>query len=117
MDASSVTYAPPAGFTGLDIFTLTITDGQGGSTTGTVTVSVTSGSGPAGTQAQITLLPGGQVAMLFHGIPSQIYRIQRSQDLATWTTLKTQAAAPDGTLPATDTSPPAGKAYYRTAIP
>ena len=117
MDASSVTYTPPAGFTGLDIFTLTITDGQGGSTTGTVTVSVTSGSGPAGTQTQITLLPGGQVAMLFHGIPWQIYRIQRSQDLAAWTTLKTQAAAPDGTLPATDTSPPAGKAYYRTAIP
>ena len=36
-----VTYTPDAGFTGTDSFTYTATDGQGGSATGTVSVTVT----------------------------------------------------------------------------
>ena len=39
-DGTSVTYAPAAGFVGVDSFTYTIEDGRGGSATATVTVSV-----------------------------------------------------------------------------
>lgn len=43
--------------------------------------------------------------------------MQRSTDLQNWITLQTQQAATDGTLPYTDTSPPPGAAFYRTALP
>lgn len=114
----NVTYTPATNHTGLDTFTVTISDGQGGSVTGTVTVDVL----PSGTltknQAKLTILPGGNVALLFQGIPGQAYEIQRSTDLQTWSTVTTVIAAPDGTLPYTDTNPPSeGSAFYRTAIP
>ena len=40
-NGSNVTYTPDAGFTGTDSFTYTITDGNGGSDTASVTVNVT----------------------------------------------------------------------------
>jgi Cadherin-like domain len=113
--SGSVGYDPPLNYTGLDTFTVTISDGQGGSVPGTVTVNVTSDSGASQNQAQLTLLPGGNVALLFQGIPGQGYNIQRSTDLQNWSDLSTVTAAPDGTLPYTDTAPPPGAAFYRTA--
>ena len=66
----------------------------------------------------ITVLPGGNVALLATGVPGQSYEIQRSTDLQTWSLLTTATALADGTLAFTDTSPPAGgKAFYRTVIP
>ena len=40
-DDNSVIYTPDAGFTGTDTFTYTVSDDQGGTTTGTVSVTVT----------------------------------------------------------------------------
>src|SRR5207237_9149792 len=42
----SVTYAPPADFTGTDTFTYTASDGKGGTATGTVTVTVRNAPDP-----------------------------------------------------------------------
>ena len=118
MSANSLHYSPPANFTGLDTFAITFSDGQGGSTPGTITVDVKNGnSSVTGNQASISLQPNGVVAVLFHGIPGQTYIIQRSSDLQTWADLLTTTAAPDGTLPFTDSSPPTGTAFYRTAVP
>ncbi len=39
------TYTPPAGFTGTDTFTYTVSDGNGGTDSATVTIEVTDGSG------------------------------------------------------------------------
>ena len=118
MSANTVNYAPPANFIGLDTFAITFSDGQGGSTPGTITVDVKNGnSSVTGNQASISLQPTGVVAVLFHGIPGQTYIIQRSSDLQTWEDLLTTTAAPDGTLPFTDSSPPTGTAFYRTAVP
>ncbi len=114
---SSITYTPPLSFTGLDTFTITISDGQGASITGTITANVSAGSGASQNQALMTIQPGGNVAVLFMGIPGLTYQIQRSTDLVTWTTLSTQAAAADGTLPYLDTAPPGGSAFYRTKAP
>jgi hypothetical protein len=116
LGATSISYAPPTGFTGLDTFQFTLSDGQGGSISATVTVNVTSGSGESQNRAKLTVLPGGNVALLFQGVPGVSYQIQRSTDLLTWTTLQTSNAAVDGTLPFTDTSPPGGSAFYRTAL-
>jgi hypothetical protein len=41
VDSSTVRYTPNLNANGLDIFTYTVSDGQGGSTVGTVTVSIT----------------------------------------------------------------------------
>ena len=39
-DGTNIVYIPPPGFVGPDTFTYTVSDGQGGTTTGTVTVNV-----------------------------------------------------------------------------
>jgi trimeric autotransporter adhesin len=118
LGAGSVSYTPPLNFTGLDTFTLTIIDGQGGSVVGTVTVNVTSGTAVGGNQAsQITLQPGGAVSVLFFGIPGQSYQIQRSPDLTNWTFLQNVTAAADGTISFTDPNPPPGAGFYRTVVP
>lgn len=117
VSGSNIIYTPPSNFTGLDTFAVTIADGQGGVVVGNVTVNVTDGSGQGQNQAILTILPGGNVAVLFMGIPNQSYQIQRSTDLLTWTTLQTVSAGADGTLPFTDTAPPVGTAFYRTKVP
>ena len=118
LQSGSVGYDPPVNFTGLDTFTVTISDGQAGTVVGTITVNVTAPGGGAGqNQAQISLLPGGNVALLFQGIPGEHYSIQRSTDLQNWSTMQSLTAAQDGTLPFTDTNPPPGAAFYRTIVP
>lgn len=117
LDSDNIRFAPAnASFRGLDTFTVTISDGQGGSIVGTVTVNVAD-PGQAQNQAQLSILPGGNVALLFQGIPGQDYEIQRSTDLQNWSGIHTAPAAPDGTLPFTDSAPPPGAAFYRTALP
>jgi alpha-tubulin suppressor-like RCC1 family protein len=115
---NGVAYTPPNNFIGLDTFTLTITDGQGGNVVGTITANVgasTAASGNAG--GQITRQPDGTVSVLFFGIPGQAYQIQRSTDMLNWTFLQNVTAASDGTLPFTDPSPPVGAGFYRTFVP
>ena len=67
--------------------------------------------------AQVTRAPGGNPSLLFQGIASQSYYIQRSTDLLNWTTIQTATAAANGTLTYTDSAPPAGRACYRIAVP
>lgn len=117
LGASSISYTPPVNFIGLDTFTVTITDGQGGSVLGTVTVNVVEASAVSNNQPVITLQPGGGVAVLFQGVPGLSYQVQRSTDLQAWTLLTTLIAAPDGTLPCLDPSPPVGTAFYRIVRP
>ena len=118
LGASSIGYSPPVDFTGLDTFGLTIIDGQGGSVVGTVTVNVGEGNAAgSGNEPQITVQPGGSVALLFQAIPGQSYRVERSTDLQAWTLLETVTAASDGTLPCVDPDPPAGSAFYRLVVP
>jgi hypothetical protein len=67
--------------------------------------------------AQITRAPGGNPSLLFEGIASQSYLIQRSNNMLNWSTIQTATAAANGTLSYIDTAPPAGRAYYRIALP
>lgn len=112
--ANSVTYTPAADFIGLDTFALTVSDGLGGSHPGIVTAIVGDTSALGGGDSQLSIQPGGNVAMFFRGTPGASYDIQRSTDLKTWYTLQSAIAADSGLLPFTDTNPPQGAAYYRT---
>ena len=103
-------------FTGADSFPITITDGQGGSVTGLVSVTVLPYDGPpSGNRATIMAMPGGVLDLVFHGIPGRSYLVQRSPTLVNpvWETLDTVTAGPDGRILFTDpTPPPTG--FYRT---
>ena len=102
---NEVIYTPPAGFTGLDTFAVTIVDGQGGSVEGAVTVFIGTGDPLEANTAQMAIQPDGHVALLFQVVPGQPSVIQRSTDLDVWTPLQTVTADADGLLAFLDTSP------------
>lgn len=112
--ANAVTYSPAPDFVGLDTFAMTVSDGLGGSHPGIVTAIVGDNFTPAGGGSQLSIQPGGNIAMFFPGTPGASYDIQRSTDLHDWQTLQSAIAADSGLLPFTDTNPPQGAAYYRT---
>ena len=112
--AGGVLYTPATDFTGADSFSVTITDGRGGSVTGTVNATVTEGSNPGANQTSLVINGDGTVDVVFYGIPGRSYEIQRSINLQNWTPQQTIVAAPNGTLPYHDSTPPLGKAFYRT---
>lgn len=112
-----LTYTPLLNFTGMDSIAVTISDGQGGSVSGSIIVTVTDGSAASQNQAFVKVLGSGNVGVLFYGIPDQTYEIQRSTDLEVWTEVFTTTAQPDGSIPWEDTNPPqGGTAFYRTAV-
>ena len=65
----------------------------------------------------ITLNGSGQPVISFTGVAGTSYPIQRSTELSSgWSEISTIVAGPGGAVQYTDTNPPAGRAYYRTAI-
>lgn len=117
LQAGSVLYTPPAGFSGADTFAVTVTDSKGASVSGTVTVTVGSNSGAGANSPILTTLPGGDMKVDFQGIPGRSYQIQRSTDLENWTVLATVVAGPTGGVSFTDENPPSGSAFYRLRKP
>ena len=78
------------------------------------TITVTGAVDPGASHYLLVVNPNGSVDVTFYGIPGQSYQIQRSTNLQTWTVLQTTVAAPDGTLPYHDPTPPEDAAFYRT---
>lgn len=78
---STLTYLPPSGYVGADTFTYTVTDGRGGSATGTVNVTVTSDSVPSLNIVSIAVDAGG-TRIVCQGVPGLNYRIQSTDNLA-----------------------------------
>ena len=65
----------------------------------------------------ITLNGSGQPVISFTGVAGTSYPIQRSTELSSgWSEIATVVAGPGGAVQYTDTNPPAGRAFYRTAI-
>jgi hypothetical protein len=109
-----VTYtAPTSGTT--DTITYTLSDGRGGSTTGTINVTLAS-SGSSFNQLTPNVLGNGDIQLNYLGIPGTNYAVEITHDLTppvTWTPLKTNAAGPNGALTFTNT-PSGGNDFYRT---
>ena len=112
--AGGVLYTPATNFTGTDSFSITISDGRGGSVSGTVNVTVANGNDPSANQASIVINGDSTVDVVFYGIPGRSYDIQRSTDLQNWTVMQAVSAAANGIVPWHDPSPPPGTAFYRT---
>jgi hypothetical protein len=112
---NSITYAPPAGFTGNDTFTYLLRDNRGGSNTATVAVFVYSGALPSQNRVLLTPVAGG-LKVRFAGIPGGTYLVQRATTLgpeAVWTTLQTLNAPTHGIMEYVDTAN-LPSAFYRT---
>ena len=110
-------YLPPVGFTNADMFTYTITDGRGGSATGTVSVQIKD-SASVTENVRIDPLGDGSYRVRFFGLPGSDYFVQFSDTLnpPAWTTLQTITTDARGYGELTNT-PPLGVTtrYFRTA--
>lgn len=96
-----------------DRFSYTISDGQGGVSTGLVSVAVS--TNVVGQAIAITNAPGS-VTATFAGIPTYSYIVQRATDVnftASVTNLVTTNAPAAGLFKWTDANPPVPTAYYR----
>jgi hypothetical protein len=113
-----IKYTSLSSASGIDVFTYTVSDGTS-SGTANVTNTFASVAGPSignpGTDGS------GHPQFTFHGIPGYTYHIQRSPDLATWTTLEPGLTIvnSDGSYTYTDTSGtvPSPNVYYRLSYP
>ena len=116
LSGSVIYYTPVAGFTGSDGFTYTLNDGRGGTTTGSVLLSVGPASGVSLNLASVGL-QAGQPRVTFFGIPGFTYYIQTAPDVGgPWTTAVPLQADSKGRiifLDAEDPLPP--QRFYRTS--
>ena len=123
LDGGFLTYTPPAGFIGLDSFTYAISDGLGGTATGTVNVTVTGSDGASLNLISMVRTADGFLVG-FAGIPGDTYLIQFTNSLTppiTWTTLTPPGpiqAGPNGLFQHEDKpNPIPPQRFYRAAIP
>jgi hypothetical protein len=117
MGATRVTYTPQPGFTGMDRFSFTLSDGAGGTATANMYVLVVAGTLPSQNQLSLEVVPAG-VRVRFAGIPGFSYSVQRAPAASgPWTTLATQAAPVHGLIEYLDTTAPGGSGFYRTVKP
>ena len=106
-------YTPAAGFAGVDSFDIELTGSQGGNLRATLSVTVTADPKAAANLSQLKL-HDGVADLTFHAIPKRTYKIQRSADLRSWTTIGTVTASKKGKVRFTDASPMQPTGYYRT---
>jgi len=95
-----------------DQFSYTVTDGFGGTNTGVITLTYSSGVGVTG-QINSFTVTGGVATMTFAGIPGYSYQVQRSTDLSSWSTIWTTNAPSGGLFEFNDSGAPEPNAYYR----
>jgi autotransporter-associated beta strand protein len=96
-----------------DSFTYTVSDGRGGSATGTVNV-VADTTAVFGQQSpQLTVDGSGNITVTFHGIPGYTYVVQRSTDLNGWADISIHALDVNDSPSFTITDAPGQAAYYR----
>ncbi|MEK7953378.1 Ig-like domain-containing protein [Luteolibacter soli] len=116
-DGGILTYTPATGYSGLDGFTYSVSDGWGGtSALGTVLITVNPAASTApGPLTLVVDLNGNSVTGTFTGAPGATYILQRSTTLqaASWTNVDTEVAPPSGTVTVLDNDPPDVRAYYR----
>lgn len=118
LGANDLTYSPATGFVGNDSVSVTITDGQGGSTPAILNVNVTRQAIVPGGSDSVIILSGGGVEGVFHGTPGQEYQFQRSTELTVWQNFGAAVVADfRGVLILNDPTPPTPKSFYRTATP
>lgn len=105
-------YQPPAGFSGTDSFTYTITDGVQ-TVTGTVSITTTVQPGQTSNIYQLVDENGGK-RVLALGIPGRTYQLQVAPDLVNWTPVGASVVCPAaGAISLLDPGPLPPTRFYR----
>lgn len=114
-----VLYLPPPSETNFDTFGYLVSDGRGGTSAGTVTVSVAADTAPS-VNLRVETDPDQTARIHGSGIPGRAYQIEYSESLALpdWHPLGTVTADDTGLIEFFD-QPPGGAPprYYRTFSP
>ena len=106
------TYTPLPGFSGLDRFSYTVSDGRGGTAGANVVIMVAAGNLPGSQQLAIT--PGtSSFHLRFHNVaPGTDAAIWRTTDFTIWTLLTNIVVPLHGVIDYDDTNPPPGQGFY-----
>jgi autotransporter-associated beta strand protein len=113
-DGMNVTYTATNGAAASDSFTYTVSDGYGGTATGTVNITISTAV-QGYNQVSLQMI-GGNAVLTYLGIPGYDYALDWTHSLTppiTWTPLVTNTAAGNGFLNYTNT-PSGGSDFYRT---
>jgi subtilisin-like proprotein convertase family protein len=110
-------YTPAPGFTNIDTFTYSVSDGYSVPISGTVTVNIDPDNGPS-PNLTIIALGNGSYSVLGDGIPGRTYRIEFAESVpqTNWQDLGTATADDYGVFTFTDTSS-TGQRFYRSVYP
>lgn len=117
ISGTKVIYTPAPGFAGTDSFSYTISDPSGATATGTVNVTVASGTGLSSISQNSAIQQTADGWKLhFAGIPGERYIIQYSADLTSWQTLAGPVTADErGVIEYLDNPQPAPPSrFFRT---
>lgn len=118
MNEESLTYTPSIDYFGADSFLLTVQDGRGTFTSAELLIQVISPEDEAFQRSPTVTREGPSlVRIAFQGIPDFEHLVQRSVNLVDWTTLAVVNGQSTGEVEHLDSSPPAGRAFYRIASP
>jgi len=120
LQGGTVTYTPPAGFAGNDSFTYTLSDGRGGTASGSVLVTVTATSAAPPDFLGLTYEAGG-TRLRWRDFTTRVFRVEYSSTLAagSWQSLPgTVTANGAGLIEFLDpTLPLPHRRFYRLITP
>lgn len=116
-DSKTVFYTPASGFKTADSFTYTISDGQGGTATGTVNIGIVTDNSAGMNITKLEPQPDGSMKVGLVGIPGRTYQIQSSENLSTWNNRGSVTADAKGIFSFTDPAPLPPTRYYRSVQP
>jgi hypothetical protein len=111
LSGNTITYTPTTGYTGSDSFTYTLSDNLGGSSTGTVTVTVND-INASSSLTDIVVTNGVSATITASGLPTTSYHIQvATSPSGPWSTIDSATSAANGVLIYTD------EIFYPTNYP
>lgn len=118
-DGIAVTYTALSTFTGTDSFTYTVSDGNGGTAVGTVSMTVSANSGASPNIVSPPTYADGKFSVTFAGIPNAQYTVEYAEGSPAppWTKLKNVTAGANGLFVVEDTASESPSRYYRTVYP
>jgi hypothetical protein len=109
---TEIVYTPQSGFTGVDSFTYTVTDGYDNSI-GTLEINVVAGVVPPKNNIGIQK-SGVGFNLRFNGVSGKTYKLQRAENIeGPWVTVSTQIAPSYGLIDFEDNTPLPNRAFYR----